>query len=76
LAVARDLIERDPCDETARELAIRAHIGAGDRVAATRELRTYREVVLRELDAEPSDYLVSLVRELGAQTEGRPVEAL
>ena len=76
LAVARDLIERDPCDETARELAIRAHVGAGDRVAAARELRTYREVLSRELDAEPSEYLVTLVRGLGEpQGKGRSVKA-
>jgi len=65
LAVARDLSERDPCDETARELAIRAHLGAGDRVAAARELRDYREVLRRELDAEPSEDLASLIRGLG-----------
>jgi DNA-binding SARP family transcriptional activator len=69
LAVARDLIERDPCDETARELAIRAHVGAGDRAAAVRELRVYRDVLMRELDAEPSDDLAALVRDGG---ESRP----
>jgi DNA-binding SARP family transcriptional activator len=76
LAVARDLVARDPCDETARELAIRAHLGVGDRGAATRELRAYREVLARELDAEPSDYLVSLVHEVGEpEAKGRTVKA-
>jgi DNA-binding SARP family transcriptional activator/tetratricopeptide (TPR) repeat protein len=77
LTVARDLIERDPCDETARELAIRAHMGAGDRVAAARELRTYRDVLARELDAEPSEHLASLIRGLGeSQTENRSAKAM
>ena len=76
LRVARDLSERDPCDETARELAIRAHLGAGDRAAAARELRDYREVLLRELDAEPSEHLADLIRNLGeAQPKGRSVKA-
>ena len=76
LAVARDLSERDPCDETARELAIRAHLGAGERVAAARELRDYREVLRRELDAEPSEDLASLVRGLGEpQAKGQSARA-
>jgi DNA-binding SARP family transcriptional activator len=76
LEVARTLIERDPCDETARELAIRAFVGAGDRTAASRELRAYREVLMRELDAEPSDDLAALIRDVGEpQPKGRSPKA-
>lgn len=54
-------IAADPCDESARELAIRAHIMAGDRPAALRELRQYKQALEKELDTVPSPHLVRLV---------------
>ena len=69
-ALAHDLIERadfadaaefagfmlacDPCDETAWELVIRAHLAAGERDAAARALREYRNLVCAQLRAAPS----------------------
>jgi len=54
LGFAQDIIAFDPCDEPARELAIRAYFAAGEPAAARREYRKYAEVLARELQAEPS----------------------
>ena len=54
LSYAQDIIAQDPCDEPARELAIRAHLAIGDRAAALRQYRQYRDVLKTEFDAEPS----------------------
>jgi DNA-binding SARP family transcriptional activator len=61
LAYSQGIIERDACDEPARELRIRAHLGAGDRAAAMRELRVYRNTLASELEAVPSASLIALV---------------
>ena len=61
LELAGDLIELDPCDETAREIAIRAHLQDGDRAAAVRQFRQYREILLAELQVEPSRSITDLV---------------
>lgn len=61
LTVASDLITVDACDETARELAIRAHLQEGDRAAAMRQYRAYRETLQAELQVEPSRALTELV---------------
>lgn len=61
LAFADDMIAYDSCDEPARELAIRAYIQLGDRAAAMRQFRQYREVLMSELQCEPSAALRELV---------------
>ncbi len=61
LAVAGRVVERDPLDEPARELVIRAHLAAGDRASALREFRIYRDTLAAELNARPSRALESLV---------------
>lgn len=44
----------DPCDETAWELIIRAHLSAGQRELAARALREYRRVAATQMQAAPS----------------------
>ncbi len=61
LAYAIDVIAYDPCDEPAREIAIRAHLANGDRAAALRSYRQYRDVLRSELQVEPSATLASLL---------------
>jgi DNA-binding SARP family transcriptional activator len=61
LSYAQDIIEVDPCDEPARELAIRAHLAIGDRAAALRQYRQYRDVLKAEFASEPSASLTKLV---------------
>ena len=61
LAYAADVIAHDPCDEPAREIAIRAHLANGDRAAALRSYRQYRDVLRVELQVEPSATLASLL---------------
>jgi DNA-binding SARP family transcriptional activator len=61
LALCREMIAYDPCDEPAREIAIRAYLEAGDRAAALRHFRQYRDVLMSELQCEPSDALAELV---------------
>jgi DNA-binding SARP family transcriptional activator len=61
LAYADDVIAYDPCDEPAREIAIRAHLANGDRAAALRSFRQYRDVLRAELQVEPSAALASLL---------------
>jgi DNA-binding SARP family transcriptional activator len=54
LDLAHSIMERDPCDEPAREIAIRAYLAAGDEPSAFREYRRYREALAQELGVEPS----------------------
>ncbi|BDE07898.1 hypothetical protein WPS_31740 [Vulcanimicrobium alpinum] len=61
LALCHEMIAYDPCDEPAREIAIRAYLEAGDRAAALRHFRQYRDVLMAELQCEPSDSLAQLV---------------
>ncbi len=61
LELARQMISYDPCDEPARELAIRAYLRIGDRSAAMRQFRQYRETLQAELQCEPSPTLAELV---------------
>jgi len=63
LLLARQLIAEDACDEAAREIAVRAYLLAGKRSEAIREFRQYREVLRRELDAEPSAAFARLLQE-------------
>jgi SARP family transcriptional regulator, regulator of embCAB operon len=61
LAYAVDVIANDPCDEPAREIAIRAHLANGDRAEALRNYRQYRDVLRIELQVEPSAGLAALL---------------
>jgi DNA-binding SARP family transcriptional activator len=61
LALCHEMIAYDPCDEPAREIAIRAYLQSGDRAAALRHFRQYRDVLSAELQCEPSDALAKLV---------------
>ncbi len=61
LALAHEMIAYDPCDEPAREIAIRAYLASGDRAAALRHFRQYRDTLDAELQCEPSEALAALV---------------
>ena len=61
LELAEEMIGYDACDEAARHIAITAHLAAGDRSAAMRHYRQYRETLAAELDCEPSDEIKKLV---------------
>ncbi|HTV74010.1 MAG TPA: BTAD domain-containing putative transcriptional regulator [Candidatus Acidoferrales bacterium] len=61
LEMSRALIAHDPCDEPAREIAITAYLASGDRAAALRHFRQYRETLRAELDCEPSEAIAKLV---------------
>jgi DNA-binding SARP family transcriptional activator len=61
LALVDATLEHDPCDEHARELAIRAHLARGDRASAIREYRDYTRALHDELGLAPSFALTSLV---------------
>lgn len=61
LRYAESAMQADPCDEHACELAVRAHLRAGDRAAALRAFRRYRDALRDELGAEPSAALAQLL---------------
>jgi DNA-binding SARP family transcriptional activator len=61
LEFANAMIATDEFDEPARELAIRAHLGAGDIAEGRREYRLYRELLARELEVEPAPSLANLL---------------
>jgi DNA-binding SARP family transcriptional activator len=61
LQLAEEMIGYDPCDEAARQIAITAHLATGDRGAAMRQYRQYRDTLLAELQCEPSDSIKRLV---------------
>lgn len=61
LELAEEMIGYDACDEAARQIAITAHLALGDRGAAMRQYRQYRDVLLAELQCEPSESIKSLV---------------
>ena len=61
LALGQRILDRDACDEPARELRIRALLNRGDLASACREFRVYREVLASELGAKPSAALAALV---------------
>ena len=63
LTIARELIASDPCDEQARDIAIRALLAKGERSAALLELRSYRKVLWHELEVQPSAALTALLQE-------------
>ncbi len=61
LELAEEMIGYDPCDEAARQIAITAHLAGGDRAAAMRQYRQYRDTLLAELQCEPSEAIKRLV---------------
>jgi len=61
LELAEEMIGYDPCDEAARQIAITAHLALGDRGAAMRQYRQYRDTLLAELQCEPSEPIKRLV---------------
>jgi SARP family transcriptional regulator, regulator of embCAB operon len=61
LALVRVTLDYDPCDERARELAIRAHLARGDRASAIREYRDYARALREELDLAPAFALHDLI---------------
>jgi DNA-binding SARP family transcriptional activator len=61
LELADEMIAYDPCDEAARQIAITAYLASGDRAAAMRQYRQYRETLLAELQCEPSEEIRHLV---------------
>jgi DNA-binding SARP family transcriptional activator len=62
LRVAQLMIQDEPADEGSRELAIRAHLAAGNRPAALRELRRYRDVLAANGDEYKPVLLEALVQ--------------
>jgi DNA-binding SARP family transcriptional activator len=67
IALSEELRMRDELDESAWQIAIRALVGSGNRIEAHRELRRYREIMLRELGAEPSNELYDML-DVGVRT--------
>jgi DNA-binding SARP family transcriptional activator len=61
LALTAVTLGFDPCDERARELAIRAHLARGDRGSAIREYRDYAKALADDLDLTPSFTLKALI---------------
>jgi DNA-binding SARP family transcriptional activator len=61
LGIAQALTKLDPLDESARQIAISAHIAANDRSAAILEYRAYKALLRTELDVEPSADLKRLL---------------
>ena len=70
LDLAEEMIEHDPYDEEARELAITAYLALGDRAAALRQYREYREMLRADFQCEPSPALLSLLNK--AESRGLP----
>jgi len=62
LELARTILHHDPCDEQAREIAIKAHLAAGRPGAAQSEFNHYKQALARDLDAEPSAHLPKLLQ--------------
>jgi DNA-binding SARP family transcriptional activator len=61
LGIAQALTKLDPLDESARHIAISAHIAADDRSAAILDYRGYKTLLRAELDVEPSAGLKRLI---------------
>lgn len=55
------LTNLDPCDETATELAIRAHLQLGERSLAISRYRQLLRALKNELDVEPSESIRTLL---------------
>jgi DNA-binding SARP family transcriptional activator len=70
LALTREMIAHDPCDEGAREIAISAYLALGNRSAALQHYRQYKSVLMEELHCVPSPSISALVGVQG-ETETR-----
>lgn len=62
LRYASVITNLDPCDETAAEVAIRAHLERGERNQALSQYRRLLRSLRDELDVEPSDAVRRLLR--------------
>lgn len=62
LALAHEIIDHDPFDEEAHEIAIALLFAMGNWAAALREFRQYRTILREEFACEPSPALVSLLK--------------
>lgn len=75
---ARAAVDIDPLLDSARELAIRAHLGQGDRGSALREFHRYRDAMSHELGVAPSSSILALVEPViaadGAEEAPRRIE--
>ncbi len=63
LRLANITLGRDPCDERACGLAIRAHVRCGDRPAAIRAYRDHERALQNDLGLAPSPELIELIRD-------------
>lgn len=61
LDLARFVLASDPCDEQAREIAIKAYLATGDLTKAMSEFKHYEAYLARDLQAEPSPRLRKLL---------------
>ncbi len=61
LRVADEMIAYDACHEVAHELSIVAHLTEGNRAAALLRYRRYRDVLLAELQCDPSPSISALL---------------
>lgn len=75
LDAARAASAAEPLLESAREVAIRAHLGRGDTGFALREFAGYRDVLRDELGVAPSDTITGLVEPLLPGDAGTPQPA-
>lgn len=65
----------EPLLESAREVAIRAHLGGGDTGFALREFAGYRDVLRDELGVAPSPAITALVERVLPRDAGPPRSA-
>ena len=75
LDAAQAASEIDPLVESARELAIRAHLARGDQGSARREFERYCDAVRVELDAPPSQTIVDLIEPAAQPAPAQPAPA-
>lgn len=68
LELAEHLLGIDACDESAWEIAIRAHLAMGDRPAAVRAYRRYAAALQAELGIAPSAHVVAILNDAHGRT--------
>jgi len=61
LVISRAMLADDPCEESAHEIAIRAHLLEGNRFAALAQWADYKTALHHELDAAPNPELRKLI---------------
>ncbi|GAC1393265.1 MAG: hypothetical protein NVSMB31_12450 [Vulcanimicrobiaceae bacterium] len=62
LELSRCMLAYDPCNEQAREIAIKAHLAAGRLSDAVVEFKSYEAAMARDLCAQPSAHLRELLQ--------------